>query len=313
MQFAMTGAAGYVAPRHLKAIKETGNRLVMALDPSESVGMVGSYFPQAVYFNSPEEFELRLKRLDDQSKESKIDYVSICSPTHLHDAQIRTALKYGTHAICEKPIVVNPSDLEHLEEIENRSGRVIYAILQLRSHDLLKQLRQELCGSTISSRSSVVATYITGRGLWYRNSWKADEEKSGGLAMNIGVHLFDLLIWLFGKVERTELHLSTSQRMAGALEMEHASVRWYLSIDSDDLPASSRAASQRVFRSIVVDGSEFTFTNGLDNLHTRVYESILDGHGLRIEDAKPSIELVHSIRHSTISNGHGNRHPILSF
>jgi len=313
MQFAMTGAAGYVAPRHLKAIKETGNRLVMALDPSESVGMVGSYFPQAVYFNSPEEFELCLKRLDDQSKESKIDYVSICSPTHLHDAQIRTALKYGTHAICEKPIVVNPSDLEHLEEIENRSGRVIYAILQLRSHDLLKQLRQELCGSTISSRSSVVATYITGRGLWYRNSWKADEEKSGGLAMNISVHLFDLLIWLFGKVERTELHLSTSQRMAGALEMEHASVRWYLSIDSDDLPASSRAASQRVFRSIVVDGSEFTFTNGLDNLHTRVYESILDGHGLRIEDAKPSIELVHSIRHSTISNGHGNRHPILSF
>lgn len=306
----MTGVAGYIAPRHLKAIKDTGHHVALALDPTESPAMLTDYFPNARYFDSRAEFELSLKTNGDRNG-SAIEYVSICSPTHFHEVQIRAALECGAHAICEKPIVVNPADLARLAEIENQSGRRIFTILQLRSHDALQALRQELIKAPMRGRKSVTATYITGRGPAYHRSWKSDEEKSGGLAMNIGVHLFDLLMWLFGKVERSRIHLATAQRMAGELELDCASVQWYLSIDSADLPASSQAANERVFRSIIVDGMEFNFTNGLDGLHTKAYESILDGGGPGLEDTKPSIELVHSIRNATISNGNGKRHPML--
>lgn len=306
----MTGVAGYIAPRHLQAIKDTGHRVALALDPTDSSAILTDYFPHARYFNSQAEFERSLKRNGDRNG-SAIEYVSICSPTHFHEAQIRAALECGTHAICEKPIVVNPADLARLAEIEGQSGRRIFTILQLRSHNALQALRKELIKAPTRERKSVTATYITGRGPAYRRSWKSDEEKSGGLAMNIGVHLFDLLMWLFGKVERSQLHLATARRMAGELELAYANVQWYLSIDSADLPASSKAANERVFRSLIVDETEFNFTNGLDGLHTRAYESILDGRGPGVEDTRPSIELVHSIRNATISNGNGKRHPML--
>jgi UDP-N-acetyl-2-amino-2-deoxyglucuronate dehydrogenase len=310
--FAMTGVAGYVAPRHLKAIIETGNELVMALDPSDSNGMLKSYFPRARYLNSFPEFELCLGGRSTPSPEPKIDYLSICSPTHLHCAHIRLALNSGCHAICEKPIAIDPVDLQRLQDSESRSGRRIYTVLQLRTHDSLISLRHEFGRSAGLRRPLVIATHITGRGSRYHNSWKADEEKSGGIAMNIGVHLFDLLIWLFGKVERSETHLAGYEKMAGALEMERASVSWYLSTDPADLPGSAQVEGRGVFRSIVIDGSEVDFSNGPDDLHTRVYQKILDGQGEGIDEARPSIELVQLIRQSTTSNARRNGHPILS-
>jgi UDP-N-acetyl-2-amino-2-deoxyglucuronate dehydrogenase len=311
LHFAMTGVAGYVAPRHLRAIIETGNELVMALDPSDSNGLLKSYFPRARYFKSASGFELSLESRTAQSQEPEIDYLSICSPTHLHCAHIRLALNSGCHAICEKPIAIDPLDLQRLEDSESRSGRRIYTVLQLRTHESLIPLRDEFARSAISHRPRVVATHITGRGPRYHNSWKADEKKSGGIAMNIGVHLFDLLVWLFGKVERSETHLDKYEKMAGALEMERASVSWYLSTDAADLPRSAQVEGRSVFRSLVIDGSEVDFSSGPDDLHTRVYKKILGGQGEGIDEARPSIELVQLIRQSTICNAGRNGHPIL--
>ena len=256
-RFAMTGAAGYIAPRHVKAIKESGNQLTLALDPKapKAFGSLTDDFPDTHYTNCSEDFDERLRGYAERS-EAKIDYVSICSPTHFHAAQIRTALKCGAHVVCEKPIVVDPWDLSALSDLEQESGRRVYTVLQLRSHERLKLLRHELMSNGGRGRSSVVVTIISARGPWYWQSWKADPQKSGGLAMNIGVHLFDLLIWLFGKVDRSRLHLKTQSRMAGYLEMERASVRWYLSIDPADLPAESQADNDPVVRSFVINGKE---------------------------------------------------------
>jgi UDP-N-acetyl-2-amino-2-deoxyglucuronate dehydrogenase len=310
-RFAITGAAGYVAARHLKAIKETGGRLVTAFDPAGRVGVLDDYFPDAICFDNPKQFERRLEILRDQTQGSGVEYVSICSPTHQHDAQIRLALKLGAHAISEKPIVVSPLDLRKLADLESLSAQRIYTVLQLRLHPSLIALRCRLDEHIGRNRPRVIMSYIAPRGTWYHSSWKGDEAKSGGMAMNIGVHLFDLLIWLFGSVERSEVHLSTHRRLAGALEMERASVRWYLSIDEHDLPEPSSAAGYRVFRSIMVDGEEIDFSDGPADLHTRVYEEILKGMGCGIDDARPSIELVHLIRQSATSNGHRNLHPML--
>lgn len=293
-KFALTGAAGYVAPRHMKAIKDTGSVLVAALDPHDSVGILDRYFPQAAYFREPERFDRHLERL--RRREGAVDYVSVCSPNFLHDAHIRLALRSGADAICEKPLVLNPWNLDALEELEAETGQRVYTILQLRAHPALIELRESLVSAPAAGRAQVSLTYITSRGPWYRYSWKGDAEKSGGLATNIGVHFFDMLIWLFGDVTESRVLAADPLRMQGELSLARADVRWTLSVDAADLPASSAGAGKTTFRSIQVDGREVEFSDGFTDLHTRVYEETLAGRGFGIADARPSIALVSALR-----------------
>ncbi len=293
--FALTGVAGYVAPRHLRAIRETGNRLVAATDPHDSVGVLDSYFPEAAFFKEFERFDRHLEKLRRGSEEHRVHYVSICSPNHLHDAHVRLALRIGADAICEKPLVINPWNLDLLQELERETGRRVYTVLQLRLHPSLKALREEVIASS-ERRHAVCLTYITARGPWYRYSWKGNEAQSGGLATNIGIHFFDLLVWLFGHARRVEVHRREPDRMAGFLELERAEVSWFLSIVGADLPFPIEPGVRSTFRSITVDGREVEFTEGFTDLHTRVYEETLAGRGFGIEDARPSIELVYQIR-----------------
>jgi UDP-N-acetyl-2-amino-2-deoxyglucuronate dehydrogenase len=309
--FALVGAAGFVAPRHLKAIRDTGNSLVAALDPHDSVGLLDNYFPEARFFTSFERFERHLEKLRVAGK-GAVDYVSICSPNYLHDTHCRLALHVNAHAICEKPLVINDWNLASLQELESRTGKQVYTVLQLRLHPTLIDLHQKLTQGVAGHKADVVLTYITRRGQWYHTSWKGDEEKSGGLAMNIGIHFFDLLIWLFGKAEHSEVHLSQPDRISGALELERARVRWYLSVNVDDLPESTRAQNKFAFRSITIDGQEAEFSEGFTDLHTRVYEGVLAGHGYGIEDARPSIELVYAIRHAEAAPNPSRLHPMLA-
>ncbi len=309
--FALVGAAGFVAPRHLKAIRDTGNTLVAALDPHDSVGLLDNYFPEARFFTSFERFERHLEKLRVQAQEP-VEYVSICSPNYLHDTHCRLALHVNAHAICEKPLVINTWNLQSLQELEARTGKRVYTVLQLRLHPTLMELQQKLAQESPDHKLDVVLTYITRRGQWYHTSWKGDEEKSGGLAMNIGIHFFDLLIWLFGKPEHSEVHLSQADRISGALELERARVRWYLSVNVDDLPASTKAQNKFAFRSITIDGQEAEFSEGFTDLHTRVYEGVLAGRGYGIEDARHSIELVYTIRHAEAAPNPTRLHPLLA-
>jgi len=311
-KFAMTGVAGYIAPRHLQAIKDTGNKLVAALDPHDSVGIIDKYFPEASYFSEYERFDRHLEMLRRKNPSESIDYLSICSPNHLHDAQIRLALRLGADAICEKPLVINPWNLDGLEELERETHRKVNTILQLRVHPKLLQLRQSVKSEPGTKKHSVRLTYVTARGLWYRYSWKGNLERSGGLATNIGVHFFDLLIWLFGNVQSYEVHLRNDERVAGFLELERANVSWFLSIKREDLPADARAQGQTTFRSLQLDDVEVEFTDGFENLHTLVYKEILAGNGFGIADVRPSLELVHDIRFANEVNGEGMRHPFLA-
>lgn len=307
--FAMTGVAGFIAPRHLKAIRDTGNTLVAAVDPHDSVGLLDSYFPEARFFTEPERFERFLEKRRFQGDDQRIHYVSICSPNYLHDAHIRMALREKAHAICEKPLVINPWNLDPLAELEAETGCNIYTVLQLRLHPPLVALQQQLAGRR--DKAKVVLTYVTRRGRWYDISWKGLEEKSGGVAMNIGIHFFDLLMWLFGPVEKSVVHLRDKRRMAGALELERASVLWFLSVDWDDIPAAYRQNGKYAFRSITVDGEEVEFSEGFGDLHTRVYENVLAGHGFGIADARPSIELVYTVRTSDVTPNTRDAHPFL--
>jgi UDP-N-acetyl-2-amino-2-deoxyglucuronate dehydrogenase len=309
--FALIGVAGFVAPRHLKAIKDTGNTLVAALDPHDSVGLLDNHFPDARFFTSFERFERHLVRRLYSGDEPPVDYVSICSPNFLHDTHIRLALNVNANALCEKPLVINTWNLQSLTELEARTGRRVYTVLQLRLHPTLMALRQQLTSEGAGHRRDVVLTYITRRGQWYHTSWKGDEEKSGGLAMNIGIHFFDLLLWLFGQAKRSEVHFARPDKMAGALELEGARVRWYLSVDVNDLPEHTRSQGRHAFRSITMDGQEIEFSEGFTDLHTRVYEQTLAGNGFGIEDARPSIELVYDIRHADIAPRPQNVHPVL--
>jgi UDP-N-acetyl-2-amino-2-deoxyglucuronate dehydrogenase len=311
-QFALIGAAGFVAPRHLKAIKDTGHNLAAALDPHDSVGILDSYFPEARFFTSFERFERHLERLRYQTTEPPVDVVSVCSPNYLHDTHIRLGLHVNADVICEKPLVINTWNLHSLQDAEAKSGRRVYTVLQLRLHPTLIALRQQLENQPNRRRQDVILTYITRRGQWYHTSWKGDEEKSGGLAMNIGVHFFDLLIWLFGAPQMSRVHLAQPDKMAGLIEMEWARVRWYLSIDADDLPPATRIAGKAAFRSITLDGREIEFTEGFTDLHTRVYEQALAGNGFGFADTWPSIELVHGIRHADLSVDRDGLHPLLS-
>lgn len=311
VSFALIGAAGFVAPRHLKAIRDTGNHLAAAVDPHDSVGVLDNYFPQASFFTEIERFDRFLEKLRRQKDARPVQYISICSPNYLHDAHVRLALRVHAHAICEKPLVINPWNLEPLADLEQEFGRRVYTVLQLRLHPALRELKRRLDAARRGDRADVCLTYITRRGGWYHHSWKGSEEKSGGLAMNIGIHFFDLLIWLFGSVERHEVHLYRPDRMAGAVELQRARVRWFLSINSDDLPPDVQAAGQYAHRSIVIDGEEVAFSEGFADLHTRVYQDVLAGGGFGINDARPSIELVHGIRTAEVRSPAAAAHPLL--
>jgi UDP-N-acetyl-2-amino-2-deoxyglucuronate dehydrogenase len=308
--FAITGVAGYIAPRHLKAITETGNRIVAATDPHDAVGILDRYSFDIRFFTEFERFDRHLEKLRRGPAEQRVDYVSICSPNHLHDAHARLALRIGADAICEKPLVINPWNLDALEEIEAETGRRVFSVLQLRVHPALLALKHKV--STVHGRHSVSLTYVTSRGHWYDVSWKGSPERSGGIAVNIGIHFFDLLLWLFGPVQECDVHLSDRTRMAGHLELECATVRWFLSTDFNDLPFAPQPGARATFRSIVVDGREVEFTDGFADLHTRVYEDVLAGRGFRIADARPSIELVHRIRFAPVTSPRVDPHPLLA-
>jgi UDP-N-acetyl-2-amino-2-deoxyglucuronate dehydrogenase len=309
--FAITGAAGYVAPRHLKAIKDTGNKLIAACDPHDSVGILDSYFPKASFFTEIERFDRHLVKMRRFKKEDKIDYLSICSPNYLHDAHIRLALRLDADAICEKPLVLKPSNIEALSELEKESDRKVYNILQLRVHPAIIDLKKQIDQQKNDHKYNITLSYITSRGPWYQYSWKGNHEKSGGIATNIGIHFFDMLIWIFGKVQRTDIFLNEYNKMSGFIELEKANVRWFLSIDRDDLPQSAVDNGYSTFRSITYDGKEIEFTGGFTDLHTMVYQDILDGKGYGLMSALPSIELVYDIRNTELSSINDSAHPFL--
>ena len=307
--FGLIGAAGYIAPRHMKAIKETGNNLVAALDPNDSVGIIDSYFPEADFFTEPERFDRHMDKLR-RSGNGKIDYVSICSPNYLHDAHIRMAMRNGAHAICEKPIVLNPWNIEALSELEKETNLNIYTILQLRLHPTIMKLKQQITdlsvrnemkadhSSQITKKYDIKLNYITSRGKWYHFSWKGDSQKAGGVATNVGVHFFDMLSWIFGEVKENKVDRSQADKASGFLELEHASVKWSLSLDYNDIPKEAKLKGMRTYRSIDINGEAFEFSDGFTNLHTRSYEEILKGNGFRISEAKRSVDIVHAIRNA---------------
>lgn len=310
--FAILGVAGFVAPRHLKAIFDTGNRLVAAADPHDAVGVLDRHSFDVRYFPEIERFDRHLEKLRRGPEAGRVHWVSICSPNYLHDAHVRLALRIGAHALCEKPLVINPWNLDALEELEREHDRSINTVLQLRLHPSLVALKERLdAAPRAGGRHQVVLTYVTGRGAWYLTSWKGSVEKSGGLSVNIGIHFFDLLLWLFGPCERSELHLAEPRRMAGFLALRDADVRWFLSVDPADLPGGARPGGLTTHRSITIDGAELEFTEGFTDLHTRVYERALAGQGFRIADARPSIELVYRIRTSPPSMDPETAHPLL--
>lgn len=304
--FAITGVGGYIAPRHLLAIKETGNQLLVAVDPHDSVGILDRYFPKASFFTEFERFDRHLEMLRRSNDGNGIDFLTICSPNYLHDAHIRLALRTGANVICEKPLVINPWNLDALEILEEESGSKINTVLQLRHHHSLIELKNKL--KNTGHKVNVVLTYITPRGKWYDYSWKGIIEKSGGIATNIGIHFFDLLIWLFGKVQVNEVHLNEKRKAGGFLELENAYVQWFLSMDINDLPMNEMGKRHPSFRSITIDGDEVQFSNGFTDLHTNVYEEVLAGNGYGISDSRPSIELVYQIRKSPSLYGNGNTH-----
>lgn len=294
--FAVIGAAGYIAPRHLKAIQSVGGRLVAAVDPHDSVGILDSHSYDVRYFREIERFDRHLDRLRRGPEGGRIHWVTICSPNYLHDSHIRIALRNGASVLCEKPIVINPWNLDGLEELEKETGVRVFTILQLRTHPQLIRLRERLHADPPGRRHNVSLTYVTSRGPWYHVSWKGTEEKSGGIATNIGIHLFDLLLWLFGEVRRSSVTSKSATRMAGELELANADVRWCLSVDRGDLPVEAQERGRTTYRSITIDGDEVEFSEGFTELHTEVYRRTLAGEGFGIADARPSVELVCSLR-----------------
>jgi UDP-N-acetyl-2-amino-2-deoxyglucuronate dehydrogenase len=309
--FALIGAAGFIAPRHMQAIHETGNELVAAVDPHDCVGRIDSYFPEARFFTEIERFDRYLEKLRRGPEAGRVDYVSICSPNYLHDAHARLALRVRSHAICEKPLVLSPWNLDALAELQAEYGRRVYTVLQLRLIERLRGLREEMQASAGGRPHDVDLSYVTRRGAWYDVSWKGDPRRSGGVAMNIGVHFFDLLIWLFGAADRVEVHVREPRRMAGFVELERARVRWFLSVDAADLPDEARATGRFAHRSMTLDGEEIEFSDGFTDLHTRAYREIIAGRGYGIDEARPAIELVHRIN-GVDARATGRLHPQLT-
>ena len=294
--FALIGAGGYIAPRHMKAIKETGNNLLAALDKHDSVGILDSYFPQADFFTEFERFDRHLEKQKRQG--TKTDYVSVCSPNYLHDAHIRFGLRIGADVICEKPIVLNPWNIDALLEIEKETGKNIYTILQLRLHPAIIALKQKIDGAPADKKYNINLQYITSRGNWYHTSWKGDIQKSGGIATNIGVHFFDMLMWIFGAVKENNVIQHTASTAAGNLVLQKATVNWMLSIDANVLPAGVKAAGKRTYRMLTIDGEAFEFSDGFTELHTKSYSEIIAGRGFPMSETKAAIQVVHDIRNT---------------
>lgn len=302
--FALIGAAGYVAPRHMKAIQAVEGDLRVAYDPNDSVGIIDSYFPDAHFFTEFERFDRHVDKL--RRRGTKIDYVSICSPNHLHDAHCRFALRSDADAICEKPLVLNPWNIDGLAEMERDTGRRISTILQLRLHPAIVALRERFANS--NKRHKIDLTYIASRGRWYYASWKGEDTKSGGVATNIGVHFFDMLSFVFGPARRNEAHLREPERAAGYLECTNADISWFLSVDRNDLPAEMQG-KKTTFRSITIDGEEVEFSEGFTDLHTRSYQEIMAGRGFGIDEVRSSIDIVSAFRNAPVTSGHEWRHP----
>ena len=306
--FALLGAAGYIAPRHMKAIKETGNFLVAIIDPSDSVGIIDSYFPSARYFREFESYNAFVQSLSHENSNG-IDYLSICSPNYLHAAHIHSALASGSNAICEKPLVKNPDELDTIERAERLSGKKVNCILQLRLHQAVIELRKDIL--SLDGEVDAELTYITSRGSWYHDSWKGDLTKSGGIASNIGIHFFDMLHWLLGTTISSKVFLNSADKMSGVLKFRRGKVRWFLSLDENDIPSEARALGKRTYRSIRFNEKELEFSGGFTDLHTLSYENILSGGGFGIDDARPSIEIAHSIQASRTAPLEGDYHPFL--
>lgn len=307
--FAITGVAGFVAPRHLKAIHDTGNRLVAAVDPHDAVGILDRYAMDVNFFTEFERFDRHLEKRRRGPEAERVHYLSVCSPNYLHDAHVRLALRVGAHAICEKPLVIKPWNLDALQDLERETGGRVSTILQLRVHPKLIELRDRIHAGLGTRRHQVVLTYITTRGRWYHVSWKGSDERAGGLVTNIGIHFFDLLIWLFGDVRGVHVHLRDPMRVGGVLDLAHADVQWFLSVDPGDLPFAPEPGGRSTLRSISIDGSEVEFTEGFTDLHTRVYEGVLAGGGFGIDDARPSIEAAHQARTRVVTPGTDDAHP----
>jgi UDP-N-acetyl-2-amino-2-deoxyglucuronate dehydrogenase len=305
--FALIGAAGYIAPRHFKAIKDTGNTLTATYDPFDSVGIIDSYFPDAAFFTEFERFDRHLSKL--LRKNERTDYVSVCSPNYLHDSHIRFGLRIGADVICEKPLVLNPRNAEALMELEEETGRKINNILQLRLHPNIIKLKEKIDNSPNDKIYDFDLTYITSRGNWYYTSWKGEMAKSGGIATNIGIHFFDMLSWLFGEVKANIVHVHTHDRAAGFLEFQKARVRWFLSINADTLPEHAKQKGLRTYRSMMLEGDEIEFSDGFTDLHSISYKKILSGQSYGVKDALPSIRIAHHIRHATTVGLTGDYHP----
>lgn len=309
--FGLIGAAGYIAPRHMKAIKDTNNNLLAAFDKADSVGIIDSYFPDADFFVEFERFDRHIEKLK-YEKDTYLDYVSICSPNYLHDAHIRFALRSGADAICEKPLVLNPWNVDKLSMVEEKTGKKIYNILQLRVHPSIIELKEKVAQNNTDKKFEVDLTYLTSRGHWYYTSWKGDMVKSGGIATNIGVHFYDMLSWIFGDVQDSVVHVHDRDHAAGYLEFENARVRWFLSINFKYLPKTIKEQGQTTFRSITINGKELEFSGGFTDLHTMVYQDILNGKGYGLEAARTAIEIVHDIRNTQPVGLKGEYHPLLS-
>jgi UDP-N-acetyl-2-amino-2-deoxyglucuronate dehydrogenase len=305
--FALIGAAGFIAVRHMKAIKDTGNNLVAALDKNDSVGVIDSYFPNADFFVEFERFDRHIDKL--RRNNTPIDYVSICSPNYLHDSHMRFALRQNANAICEKPLVLNPWNIDSLDELVKETGKKIYTILQLRLHPVIKELKEKMDADKSGKIYDIDLTYITSRGNWYFTSWKAQDEKSGGIATNIGVHFFDMLTWIFGEIQQNTVHVLEPKRAAGFLQLKKARVRWFLSIDYEALPEEVKDKGQRTFRSITIDKKELEFSEGFTELHTLSYKEILNGNGFTVNDTRSSIDTVYKIRQAKPIGLTGDYHP----
>jgi UDP-N-acetyl-2-amino-2-deoxyglucuronate dehydrogenase len=310
--FAMTGVAGFIAPRHLNAIRDTGHQLVAAVDPHDAVGILDRYSFDTRFFTEIERFDRHLEKLRRGPLEGRVDWVTICSPNYLHDAHIRLALRVGANVICEKPLVINPWNLDALEELEAETGRQVCTVLQLRLHPVLVELKRQVTEAGAREKYEVCLTYVTARGGWYDVSWKGSAEHSGGVVTNIGIHFFDMLVWLFGDVESSQVHVREPKKASGRLELARANVRWFLSTDVRDLPFSAAPGSRTTFRSIAIDEKEIEFTEGFADLHTEVYREALAGRGFRIGDARQSIQLAHRIRTDALTSSRAGAHPRLT-
>ena len=310
--FALIGTAGYIAPRHLRAIKETNNNLVASVDKFDSVGIMDSFFPNANFFVEFERFDRHIEKLK-RGGEFSLDYVSICTPNYLHDAHIRFALRQGADAICEKPLVLNPWNIDALETLETEYQKKVNPILQLRLHESIVALKQKIENGPKDKIYDVDLTYLTSRGKWYYTSWKGDLSKSGGIASNIGIHFFDMLSWIFGSLQKNTVHVHTHDRAAGYLEFSQARVRWFLSINYDLIPENIKAKGQRTYRSIKVDGKEIEFSDGFLDLHTKSYQNILEGRGFSLQDAATSVQITHEIRNAELTPIQGDYHPMVKY